>query len=111
MNPFPDMPNTTDLGDGRRMVGSHDRGHCYEIVEPDGRVSVTILASSPLVPKVAPKPAHDASFHVRDTGMGQEIVDATGIVLARTTDREMAKHICFLLIAYKNIQDRKASGD
>ena len=101
---------TTDFGNGVSMVESHDRGHCYEIIEPDGRVSVTILASSPLAPKVAPKPAPAASFHVRDTDSGQEIVSAQGIVVASTTELATAKHIMNLLIVFENMKARKASS-
>ena len=101
---------TTDFGDGVSMVETHDKGHCYEIIEPDGRVCVTILASSPLAPKVAPKIASDDLFHVRDTGSGQEIVDAQGIVVARTTDPAMGKHIMNLLIVFENMKAKKASG-
>ena len=109
-DPFPNMPNTTDIGDGLRMVETHDKGHCYRIVEPDGSVSVTILASSPLAPKVATKPAPDASFHVRDTDSGQEIVNAQGVVMARTTDPAMGKHIMNLLTVYENMKARKSSS-
>lgn len=59
MNPFPNMPNTTDLGDGVRMVGSHDKGHCFRIIEPDESVFVTILASSPLAPRPASENGSD----------------------------------------------------
>ena len=102
--------NTTDFGDGRRMVGTHDKGHCYRIIEPDGSVSVTILASSPLAPKATPKPASDTLFHVRDTDSGQGIVNAQGIVVARTTDPAMAKHIKNLLIVYEKMKAKKGSS-
>ncbi len=110
MNPFPNMPNVTDIGDGLRMVETNDKGHCYRILEPDGKVSVTIWASSPPVPKVALKPASDDQFHVRHTDGGQEIVDAQGSVVARTTDPAMAKHINTLLIVYENLTAKKASS-
>ena len=109
-NPFPNMPNTTDIGDGLRMVETNDKGHCYRILEPDGKVSVTIWASSPPAPKVAPRSAPDASFHVRDTHSGQEIVNAQGIVVACTTDPAMGKHIMNLLIVFENMKAKKASS-
>ena len=110
MNPFPNMPNTTDLGDGLRMVETNDKGHCYRILEPDGKVSVTIWASSPPAPKVAPRSASSALFNVRDTDSGQEIVNAQGIVVARTTDPAMGKHIMNLLIVFENMKAKKASS-
>lgn len=108
MNPFPNMPNTTDLGDGRKMVETKDREHCYRIYEPDGKVSTIIAVNTP--PHPQPTPISDKPFHVRQTSSGQDIVDAQGEVVARTTEEATAKHICFLLTAYRNIQDRKASG-
>ena len=79
-DPFPNTPNTTDLGDGASHGrGANDKGHCYRILEPDGRVSVTIWASSPLAPRPAPQRTFPASlFHVRDTDSGQEIVTPRG---------------------------------
>src|SRR5437660_554698 len=38
-DPFPNMPNTADLGDARKMVKTTDRGLCYRIYEADGKVS------------------------------------------------------------------------
>ena len=110
MNPFPNMPNTTDMGDGLRMVETNDKGHCYRILEPDGKVSVTIWASSPPAPKVAPRSAPDASFHVRHTDSGQDIVDTKGIVVASTKDPAMANHIKNLLIVFENLKAKKASS-
>ena len=106
MNPFPNMPGVTDLGDGRLLIESHNRGHTIEMVEPDGKVSVVISINGP----PPPKPDLDRSFHVRDTSSGQEIVDAQGVVVARTTDPAMAKHIKSLLVVYENMMARKASS-
>lgn len=108
MNPFPNMPNTTDLGDGRKMVKTTDRGLCYRIYEPDGEVSTIIAVNTSPPPQ--PTPISDKPFQVRQSSRGQEIMNAQGEIVARTTDEAIARHICFLLIAYRNIQDRKASG-
>jgi hypothetical protein len=43
-------------------------------------------------------------------GSTQEIVKADGEVVAKTTDEATAKHICYLLIVYENIQERKKSA-
>jgi hypothetical protein len=105
MNPFPNMPNVTDLGDGRRMVETHDTGHCYRIVEADGKVSVTICASpSP------PKPAASGEYHVRHADHRHEIIDPNGGLYATTTDPAKADHICNLLIVYERMMARKASS-
>jgi hypothetical protein len=106
MNPFPNMPGVTDLGDGRSLVKSHDRGHCYTMVEPDGKVSMLISINGP----PPPNPNPDQSFHVRDTSSGQEIVDAEGVVVACTTDPAIAKHIKSLLVVYENMKASKASS-
>ena len=108
-NPFPNMPNTTDIGNGLRMVETNDKGHCYRVLEPDGKVSVTIWASSPPVYKPAPPTTSSALFHVRDTDSGQEIVNPQGIVVARTTDPAIGKHIMNLLIVFENMKAKKSS--
>lgn len=104
MNPFPDLPNCTDLGEGRRMVETHDTGHCFRVLEPDGKVSVTICVNAP--PPTTPAEL----FDVRLTSSGQEVVDAQGLVVARTTNLAMAKHIKNLLIVYENMKARKPSS-
>ncbi len=106
MNPFPNMPNVTDLGDGRKLVETKDRGHCIRMVEPDGKVSM-VIAMSPTSP---PKPATDALFHVQHTRNGQEIVSAEGEIIATTTDEANAKHVCNLLIVWERLKAKKASS-
>ena len=101
---------TTDIGDGLHMVETNDKGHCYRVLEPDGKVSVTIWASSPPAPKVAPKPAPDASFHVRHTDSGQEIVSAQGIVVASTKNPAMAEHIRTLLVVWETLKKKQAGS-
>lgn len=116
MNSFlNNMPCVTDLGDGRIMVEGRDKGHYMKMIEPDGKVSMVISLNDP-TPKLDPKPLPklkpdpDNSFHVRDYGSSQEIVDAQGVVVARCTDPAMAKHIKCLLVVYENLQARKASS-
>ena len=106
MKPFPNMPNVTDIGDGRTLVETRDRGHCIRMVEPDGKVSV-VIAMSPSPP---PKLATDALFHVRHTRSGQEIVSAEGEIVASTTNEKHATHICKLLVVWENMKARKASS-
>ena len=64
----------------------------FEVVEADGRVSVTILTS--------PKDAND-QYRIRYFTSTQEIYDETGKTVARTTDPEMAKHIRSLLVVWE----------
>jgi hypothetical protein len=104
INPFPNMPNVTDIGDGRKLVETKDRGHCIRMVEPDGNVSMVIAIS----PSAPPKPAPDALFHVRRTSRGQEIVSAEGEVIANTTDEKNATHICKLLIVWEKLKKEQA---
>jgi len=106
MNPFPNAPGVTDIGEGRKLVETRDRGHCIRMVEPDGKVSM-VIAMSPSAP---PKPAPDALFHVRHTTNGQEIVSAEGEIIASTTDEKHATHICKLLIVWENMKAKKASS-
>jgi hypothetical protein len=84
--------------DGLQVVHDQDS---MRIVDPDGTISVTI--------HVAPK-GHDEPFRVQHWRSTQEVMDAEGKVVARTTDPEMAKRICHLLIAHKIIEDRKAAA-
>lgn len=50
-------------------------------------------------------------FHVRQSGeIGQEIIGPDGNVYAWATNPAKVAHICWLLTAYKNVQDRKASS-
>jgi hypothetical protein len=109
MNPFPDMPNVTDIGDGRKLVETHDRGHCIRMVEPDGKVSM-VIAKSPSPPPKPPAPPSDKAFHVRQTRSGQEIVSAEGEIIANTKDEKHATHICNLLIVWENMKAKKASS-
>lgn len=106
-DPFPDMPNVTDIGDGLRLSETRDRGHCYRILEPDGKVSVIIALGSPPPPR-PPKPIEP--FEVRHKGSGQEIIDSQGGVVAMTTDEAMADRICKLLLLHEKAKARKASS-
>ena len=99
MSNIPATPPGDDLPDGLRLVDGI--GDSFKVIDPDGRTSVLIQASA----KDAHKP-----FRVRYWKTNQEILNAAGTVIAKTTDPEMAKHVCHLLIAYKNIQDRKAAS-
>jgi len=102
-DPFtPPAPFAVDLDDGSRLVEGFD--NCYRFVEPNGKVSGFLLASSPRPIKVDNPP-----FRVRSTENGQIIVTDDGDVVATTTDADMARHICVLLIAYRNIQQRNSS--
>ena len=106
-NPFPNMPNSTDLGDGLQMIETKDRGHCFRVLEPDGKVSVVIAVNSP--PPKPPIPT-DKPFYVRQADSGQEVMSFNGEIVARTTDEAMAEHICKLLNVYEIIQKRKAAS-
>src|SRR5260370_482115 len=108
MNPVPKMPNVTDIGDGRKLVETHDRGHCIRMVEPDGKVSM-VIAKSPSPPPKPPAPACDKPFHVRQTSYGQEIVSADDEFIASTTDEAKATHISKLLIVWENLKAKKSS--
>ena len=55
------------------------------------------------------KDANDP-YRIRYYRSTQEIYDATGKTVARTSDPEMAKHIRTLLIVWDNLQKKKASG-
>lgn len=105
MNHVPNMPNVTDIGDGRKLVETHDRGHCIRMIEPDGKVSMVIA----IPPSPPPKPS-DKPFHVRHTRSGQEIVSAEGEIIANTKDEKHATHICNLLIVWENMKARKAAS-
>lgn len=107
INPFPNLPNSTDLGNGLRLVETRDRGHCYRVLEPDGRSSVIITVNCP---PATPMANPDESFRVRETRGGQEIVSADGVVIATTTDPQMAKHIRSLLVVWENLKRKKAAG-
>ena len=45
-----------------------------------------------------------------NTDSGQEIVDAKGIVLARTSDRAMAEHIRTLLVVWETLKKKQAGS-
>ena len=80
-----------------RVVHDNDT---VRIIEPDGKTSVTILVS----PKNDDKP-----FKVQHWTSTQEIKDDEGKTVARTTDPEMARRICNLLIAH-SIWEKKKAG-
>lgn len=106
-NPFPNAPGVTDLGDGRRLVETRDKGHCIKMIEPDGSVSLVISKNSPSPP---PKPAGTGKYYVRHTHDGQEIIDPEGNVFARTADEAKADRIRKLLSAYDVMMANKASS-
>jgi len=106
-NPFPNAPGVTDLGDGRRLVETHDRGHAIRMVEPDGAVSMVICMNSP---SPLPKPVSNGKYHVRHARDGHEVIDPEGNVYARTTDAVKADHIRKLLTAYEMMKAKKASS-
>ena len=105
MNPFPNAPGVTDIGDGRRLIETRDKGHCIEMVEPNGTVSMVICMNSP---SPSPKPVGNGKYHVRHTRDGQEVIDPEGNVYARTTDEGNADHIANLLIVYERMLAKKA---
>jgi hypothetical protein len=67
---------------GPRLVATSDDS--FAVVDPDGKTSVTILM-----------PMKDANDHyrIRYFRSTQEIYDASGKIVAWTSDPEMAKHI------------------
>lgn len=71
----------------------------FEIVDPDGNISVKILT--------APKNANDR-YRIRYFKSTQEIYDESGKTVARTSDPEMAKHIRSLLVVWENLQKKQA---
>lgn len=72
----------------------------YEVVEADGRVSVTILTT--------PKDIND-QYRIRYYRSTQEIYDESGKTVARTTDPEMAKTIRSLLVVWEKHQQKLAN--
>ena len=108
IDPFPDMPNVKDIGNGLRMIETHDRGHCYRILEPDGKVSV-IIAVNTLPPPRPLKPRDP--FEARPSTNGHDIINPIGEIVAQTTDRSMADRICKLLVLHEKAKERKASTD
>ncbi len=105
-DPFPDMPNVTDLGDGRRLIETHDKGHCLTMVEPNGDVSVVICKNSTPPPKPAAKGPSSVCYTIE----GQEILDSDGGVYATTKDPAKADHIRKLLSAYDVMMAKKAAS-
>ncbi len=105
-NPFPNAPGVTDLGDGRRLVETHDKGNCIRMIEADGKVSMVISMSGPS----PPKPAGTGKYHVRPSRDGHEVIDPEGNVYARTMDEAKADHIRKLLSAYEIMMAKKASS-
>lgn len=83
---------------GPRLVETG--GDSFAIVDPDGSVSVRIQST--------PRDANDP-YRVRYFRSTQEIYDAAGKTVARTTDPDMAKHICTLLVVWENLK-KKQSG-
>ena len=70
----------------------------FAIVDPDGKISGRI--------QTTPRDANDP-YRIRYFRSSQEIYDAAGKTVARTTDPEMAKHICSLLIVWENLQKQQ----
>lgn len=84
-----------DLGPLLVATGTYS----FAIVDPDGKTSVTILT---------PMKDADDPYRIRYWTSSQEIYDATGMTVARTTDPEIAKHIRSLLIVWENLQKKQA---
>lgn len=105
MNPFINMPGVTDLGDGRLMVESRDKGHCIKMIEPDGKVSMVISLNGP-----QPKPVVTEPYQVRTLWNGQEITDTDGKVIATTTDPLEAALICKMRNLYEKVQRKKQAS-
>jgi hypothetical protein len=80
-----------------KLVATSDDS--FAIVDPDGKTSVTILT---------PMKDADDPYRIRYWTSSQEIYDATGMTVARTTDPEIAKHIRSLLIVWENLQKKQA---
>lgn len=80
---------TTNHPDPLRVIHEEDT---VRIIEPTGKTSVTIHTAI----KEDTRP-----FRVQFFRSTQEIKDSSGKTVARTTDPEMAEHICKLLIAHK----------
>ncbi len=73
----------------------------FVMTERNGMASVIIHTT----------PKTKEPFCVRASGnVGQEIIGPDGLVFAWTTDPVKAAHICKLLTAYKNVQDKKESS-
>lgn len=106
IDPFPDMPNVKDIGDGLRMIETRDRGHCYRILEPDGKVSVIIALGSPPPPR-PPKPKEP--FEVRPSTKGHDVINHVGDVVATTSEYAMADRICKLLVLHEKAKARQAA--
>jgi len=106
IDPFPDMPNVKDIGDGLRMIETRDRGHCYRILEPDGKVSVIIALGSPPPPR-PPKPKDP--FEVRPSTKGHDVINGIGEVIATTYEYAMADRICKLLVLHEKAKARQAA--
>lgn len=87
-----------DYPDPLRVIHEEDT---VRIIEPTGKTSVTIHTAI----KEDTRP-----FKVQFFRSTQEIKDSTGKTVARTTDPEMAEHICKLLIAHTLIEARKAAA-
>jgi hypothetical protein len=84
---------------GPRLVATTDDS--FAVIEKDGSTSVKI--------NMALKDGNDP-YRIRYWTSSQEIYDESGKTVARTSDPQMAKHICHLLIAFVNIQKRKAAS-
>lgn len=89
---------TQQQGDGLRVVHDNDT---VRIIEPDGRTSVTILTNMKDDNKL---------YRIQYWRSTQEIVNAEGKVVARTTDPDMARRICDLLIVHSTWEKRKAGA-
>lgn len=93
-----DQQQPPNPGDGLRVV--HD-GDTVRVLEPNGRASVTIWMN---------RKDDDKPFQVEFFRSTQEIKDAHGKCVARTTDPEIAKRICHLLIAHSIWESKKAGA-
>lgn len=92
------QPEGEKPDDGLRVVHGEDQ---VRIIEQDGTTSVTINRSLK---------QYDRPFRVQCWASTQEIKDAEGKTVARTTNPEMAQHICNLLIAHSMWTERKVAA-
>lgn len=74
----------------------------FEIVDPDGNVSVKILTT--------PKDIND-QYRIRYYRSTQEIYDQTGKTVARTSDPEMAEHIRTLLVVWERLKEKQNADE
>ena len=85
----------------------YDDGH-FMMVERNGKASVIIHRAAPAKTPSPPTKVGTVPFQVRTPASGgQEIVDAEGRVVARTTDGATGELISKLLNLYTKAKERK----